>query len=388
MIKIYYIANSRMPTIKAYGLQIAKTCEAFAKIGFGCELIVPKRHRYPNTGENNILEYYNIKTPFRVTELISPDLIDIDLGPFLNKFIFWIQQLFFAFSLKKYLAGREGMVYSRDQFALSVLSSKKFKLYWEAHNLPQNINSGFYRNILSKIKGLAVISEGLKNDFAEYYKGPMVVAPDAVDIEEFDIKISKENARQRLNLPLDKKIAIYIGHLYEWKGADLLFEVASKFQISNFKSQSNILFIFVGGTEYDISRFKKKSEEIGLINAVFLGYKSHNEIPQYLKAADCAILTGKKSESISGKYTSPLKMFEYMASGCPIVAQDLPSFREVLNEENSLIVSAEDSKALAEGINEVFNNAELAARISRKALEDVQKYTWPKRVRKIIRLFL
>ena len=87
MIKIYYIANSRMPTIKAYGLQIAKTCEAFAKIGFGCELIVPKRHRYPNTGENNILEYYNIKTPFRVTELISPDLIDIDLGPFLNKFI-------------------------------------------------------------------------------------------------------------------------------------------------------------------------------------------------------------------------------------------------------------------------------------------------------------
>src|SRR3989344_2412516 len=153
------------------------------RIGFGCELIVPKRHRYPNTGENNILEYYNIKTPFRVTELISPDLIDIDLGPFLNKFIFWIQQLFFAFSLKKYLAGREGMVYSRDQFALSVLSSKKFKLYWEAHNLPQNINSGFYRNILSKIKGLAVISEGLKNDFAEYYKGPMVVAPDAVDIE-------------------------------------------------------------------------------------------------------------------------------------------------------------------------------------------------------------
>ena len=144
----------------------------------------------------------------------------------------------------------------------------------------------------------------------------------------------------------------------------------------------------MGGTEYDISRFKKKSEEIGLINAVFLGYKSHNEIPQYLKAADCAILTGKKSESISGKYTSPLKMFEYMASGCPIVAQDLPSFREVLNEENSLIVSAEDSKALAEGINEVFNNAELAARISRKALEDVQKYTWPKRVRKIIRLFL
>ncbi|OGN25680.1 MAG: hypothetical protein A3B17_02140 [Candidatus Yanofskybacteria bacterium RIFCSPLOWO2_01_FULL_45_72] len=77
-----------------------------------------------------------------------------------------------------------------------------------------------------------------------------------------------------------------------------------------------------------------------------------------------------------------------MASGCPIVAQDLPSFREVLNEENSLIVSAEDSKALAEGINEVFNNAELAARISRKALEDVQKYTWPERVRKIIRLFL
>src|SRR3989338_2513633 len=146
--QIYYIANSRMPTIKAYGLQIVKTCEAFTEIGMDVELIIPKRHRYPDTGNTNILEYYGVVTPFKITEINSPDLIDINLGPFLNKIIFWIQQLYFGYSLKKYLADKKGIIYSRDQFSLSLLSQNDCKLFWEAHNFPKNIKSEFYHKIL------------------------------------------------------------------------------------------------------------------------------------------------------------------------------------------------------------------------------------------------
>ena len=124
-----------------------------------------------------------------------------------------------------------------------------------------------------------------------------------------------------------------------------------------------------------------------MANILILGHKHHGEIPLYLKAADCAVLVGKKTERISDKYTSPLKMFEYMASGCPIVAQDLPSFREVLNENNSVIVQAESPQAMYEGIKIVTEDRDLADKISRKAKEDAQIYTWRKRAEKIRQMF-
>ena len=382
--KLYYVANSKLPTVKAHGVQIIKMCEAFVKAGFECELVIPKRNRYPGTGEDGILAYYGLKTLFKITEIKSLDFAGINLGSFFNKILFWIQQFSFTRSLKKYLAGKEGVVYSRDQFSVSMLDSGKNKLYWEAHNFPRKIKSSFYQNVFKKINGLVVISEGLKKDFSRYYNDDILVAPDGVDLEQFNVKISKEEARKRLNLPFNKKIVIYAGHLYKWKGTASLLEVAKNFQFSIFnfqKKTEDVLFVFVGGTERDVDKFRKKSKGLG--NVLILGNRPYNEIPLYLKAADCAVLTGNKSEKISEKYTSPLKMFEYMASGCPIVAQDLPSFREVINESNSILVEAENTEALASGIKTVFENGELADRISQKSFKDVQKYTWLKRAEKI-----
>jgi glycosyltransferase involved in cell wall biosynthesis len=221
-----------------------------------------------------------------------------------------------------------------------------------------------------------VISNGLKKDFEGYYKGSILLAPDGVDVGEFDIKITKDEARRKLNLPFDKKIAIYTGHFYSWKGTDILSAILNYLN-------DNTIVVTVGGTKKDVDMFKNKisSNSVGKIKLI--DHISHELIPYYLKATDCAILIGKKSESISERYTSPLKMFEYMASGCPIVAQDLPSFKEILNSENSLLVEAENAKALAEGINKIFNDNALAQKISSRALKDVQNYTWQKRAGKI-----
>ena len=137
---------------------------------------------------------------------------------------------------------------------------------------------------------------------------------------------------------------------------------------------------------------KKYQKHPNLVPMVYLnifdieGRVPHHDVPYILKAADCAILTGNESEAISAKYTSPLKMFEYMASGCPIVAQDLPSFREVLNNENSFLVEPGNAKTLAEKIAWVFDdkNKESVKRIAAKALEDVRNYTWQQRVHGIL----
>ena len=73
-----------------------------------------------------------------------------------------------------------------------------------------------------------------------------------------------------------------------------------------------------------------------------------------------------------------------MAAKRPVVASDLPSIREVLNEKNAVIVEPGNPKALAEGIKKILQDEELAGEISEKANRDVQQYSWEKRAEKIL----
>ena len=115
-----------------------------------------------------------------------------------------------------------------------------------------------------------------------------------------------------------------------------------------------------------------------------MGHKDYALMPYYLGSADCLVLTGTQASETSQKYTSPMKMFEYMASQKPIVASELPSFKEVLNQENCIFVEPDNPEAMAIGIKKALNDAELSKRISEQAFKDVQKYTWDNRVRKIL----
>jgi glycosyltransferase involved in cell wall biosynthesis len=77
-------------------------------------------------------------------------------------------------------------------------------------------------------------------------------------------------------------------------------------------------------------------------------------------------------------------MFEYMASQRPIVASDLPSIREILNENNAVLIQPDNPKALAKGIESILKNPDFSAKISAQAYKDVQDYSWQKRTEKIL----
>ena len=87
------------------------------------------------------------------------------------------------------------------------------------------------------------------------------------------------------------------------------------------------------------------------------------------------------------KYASPLKLFEYMCSKNPIIATDLISTKEILtHKKNSILVKANSSKAIADGINMIYKNKNLSTQIAKQAYKDVDKYTWDLRAEKILNL--
>jgi len=168
---------------------------------------------------------------------------------------------------------------------------------------------------------------------------------------------------------------LYTGHLYSWKGADTLAEAARLLP-------KDIKIYFVGGTENDILSFKKKYE--GVENIRILGKKPHHEMPLYMRAADVLMIPNSAKEDISRLYTSPMKLFEYMASGTPIISSDLPSLREVLNESNAFFFVADDPENLAERIISVIEHYSNAQEKSSKALVEVYRYSWKKRAADIL----
>lgn len=372
---IFYIANVRVPTEKAHGLQIAKMCEAFSECAVKVNLIVPRRL---NNNRVDFFNYYKIKNNFVLTKILAID--PVFLMKFRNGWYIKIQSLFFLISLFCYLIfltkKKEAVFYTRDIYLLSVLKLFSDNVIWEAHDLPHKASK--YINILKKIKKIVAITSPLAKEIIGLGVVPQKVKvfPDGVDFAEFsNIKETKGEVRARLNLPQDKKIVIYTGHLYDWKGVQTLANTSELLP-------EDYLIVFVGGTTEDVKKFKNINSDKS--NIVITGAVAHELIPFYLKAADVAILPNSAKLKISEKYTSPLKLFEYMASGVPIVASNLESLRDVLNDQNCLFFEADNYQSLASAIIKICQSTDLAKSISVNGKEIVKNLTWEKRAQAIV----
>lgn len=367
MRKIIYIANIRLPTEKAHGIQIMKTCEALASSGVKVELVVPRRH---NRITDDPFTYYRVKKLFNISSFFSFDLVA------LGKIGFFIQSLTFSLALAmRFSGGKNGkdvVFYTRDELPAYALSFLGNRVVWETH---MGHNNFFIRSLIRRGVKIVAISGGLGDYYRSLGAKNIFVSPDGVDLEQFQIQLSRAEARARLKLSTDVKITMYTGHLYSWKGADVLAQSASKLG-------GRISVIFVGGTENDIKSFSGKFGEME--NVMILGNKPHDEIPIYLRAADVLVIPNSAKEKISQLYTSPMKLFEYMASGTPIVASDLPSLREILNEKNSILVNPDSPDDLAAGIVTALSDPEKANTFAKQASLDVMKYDWSERANGII----
>lgn len=361
--KVLYLANIRLPTEKAHGLQIMKTCEALASAGAEVELAVPARK---NALAEDPFAYYGVRENFALTKVSCPDLVRFGrLGSTLSAL--WFSER--ARLLRSFW--KADVIYSRDAFVLLQYALLGRKLVYEAHAAPSCVSRLLARRAYRTI----VISEALKSAYeaASVRLARLAVAPDAVGPEYFAVQ-DKSAARRALALPEDARIVAYTGHLYARKGADTLAQAAAL--------TPDALFVFVGGTKQDVERFRARWSSQK--NVTIIGHVSPPLVPQYLRAADVVVIPNSAKDADARNFTSPMKLFEYMASGTPIVASDVPAIREVLSDDEACFFLPDDPTALAASIQSVFANPsgarDRAARVQEKAAE----YTWDKRASRIL----
>jgi glycosyltransferase involved in cell wall biosynthesis len=142
-----------------------------------------------------------------------------------------------------------------------------------------------------------------------------------------------------------------------------------------------MLVFFVGGTSEDQAQFKEKYGFIGNIRLV--AHQPHSSMPLWQRAADVLVLPNSGRGMQSREYTSPMKLFEYMASGTPIVASNLPSINAVAGDTVTY-AEPDDAAALARAVRLAAASSPEIERKTLQAFEKVSRHTWELRAQRII----
>lgn len=372
LMRILYIANVRMPTEKAHGVQIMKMCEAWGA-GHKVALFAPMRFNYIKTDP---FDFYGVRRCFTIKKVLSLDFLP--LGNILGKAAFWAQNISFAvFASLAVFFKKNDVIFSRDFWSAYLLSLFGKNVAYEIHDSP---NRHFItRHAFKKIKKFVATNnfkaDELEKDFGVPRKKILAV-PNGVDVGFFLAVGGKDYCRHHAGLPEDKKIILYSGHLYSWKGADVLLEAALA------SGNADKLFVFVGGLESDVLRFRSRAGFRE--NILILGHQEYKNIPYYLGAADVLVLPNTAKEHISLKETSPIKLFEYMAAGRPIIASDLPSIREVVSEKEVVFFRPDDAGDLAAKITMVLSDYDTYLKMAEEAKKIVRQYSWSSRAETIL----
>ena len=381
--KIIYIANARIPTEKAHGYQICKMCEEFSSAKSELELWVPTRE---NPIKKNAFEYYNLKENFKIKYIKSFDFIKYD-KLLLRKSVY-LQSLWFFLKLAFKKIDKNDIIYTRNPELVWFFNLRKFKTAYECHDWfgrKKKLALWF----LKKCDYIITTNNYIKKEFVKHgFEKDILVAPNGVNLEIFNIDIPKEDAIEKLDIGEElkrkisnKKILLYTGSFKTMgvdKGIDEILQ-----SLKGLDSK-NIFFVAVGGNEKDIKYYKNFAKDIGAAGICkFIGRRAQTELALWQRAADI-LLMPFPDKAHYRYFMTPLKIFEYMAAGRPIIASDLQSIREILDEKNAFFCKAGDVEDLREMIDYVLNNEEEVRIKVDQANRDVLKYGWDKRAKRIL----
>ena len=397
--RILYLADIRFPLERANGIQSMETCHALAARGHEVTLVVrPDTHVPPR----DPFAFYGLPAADHAgaAEYAEKGRLKIEVapitGPAASRRVGYL-----TFAIGRSMGRtRQDVIFTRDLGLASLLlripNSLRAPVVYEAHGIAADVAAALpglltgapeaspaklrrlarrEAHVWKNADGYVTITNGLKRELERRFasRTRIAVVPDGANA-------SADKPASDLRPPTFT--IAYAGHLYPWKGVDFVIEAVAALQDSR--------GLIIGGHEKepDLARVKAFANELNCASRVtFTGLIPPAEVAARLREADVLTLPNPRS-AISSEFTSPLKLFEYMASGRPIVASDLPSLQEVLrHEENALLVEPGNPQALVAGIQRIKDDPALGQRLAAQARVDVAEFTWARRAERLEALF-
>ncbi len=394
--KLLYVANIRLPTEKAHGLQIVQNCEAFADAGATVALWTARRINTPELrGIRDIWVHYGVKRNFQLKRLPCLDLIGLvpDRTDRLAQVIFLLQLLTFTLSvMARALSTQADTYYSRDElilFALSLIKPRE-ALAYEAHTLASGrFGRSLQRQVVRRVGHVFALTRKLADDLiaSGADAAQMQVAHDGIRRDRFAGVTDQAAARREIGWSSEHLIVGYVGRLQTMamdKGVGVLVEALASVASDGV---GGCALALVGGPDDHAEELRARWRELGQPDETFLyaGQVAPERVPLYLSAFDLCAMPFPWTAHFA-YYASPIKLFEYMASGRALVASNLPSVAEVVTDgESALLTPPSDGAALAEAIRRLRDDPALRQRIAERAQGIVmESYTWDARAGVII----
>jgi glycosyltransferase involved in cell wall biosynthesis len=200
------------------------------------------------------------------------------------------------------------------------------------------------------------------------YRDKIVVIPNGINVDEFDVGYSKEQCRGKLGLSINSRMILFVGTLSPHKGPDILIKAMS--EIVKEVSDVKLVFVGHGGMREELEMLSKK---LGVEkNVEFAGFVEESMKPLYYRAADVFCLPSVMNHEIFG-----IVNLEAMACSVPVVASKIGGVPDVVNGgENGLLVLPGDSGSLADAIIYLLENEDVREKMGTNGRKKVEDYSW------------
>ncbi|WP_078378874.1 glycosyltransferase [Sutcliffiella halmapala] len=227
--------------------------------------------------------------------------------------------------------------------------------------------------IFKKSDAVTVVSQELKDYFDrnDYHTKKTLVIPNGVDITRYPEFIETPDRFQPIASKWqDKTIIGFLGSLKSWHGVQRLITLLP----SILQENKDIRLLIIG----DGNEREAIEAEINALNIKefvhISGFIPHKEVPGALNLLDITIAPYKNIENF---YFSPLKIFEYMAAGKPVVAPPYGQIKELVTEDTGILLPNNSDQELKEAILELAANPNKRQELGRQARVHMENnYTW------------
>ncbi len=368
---IVYVSNSRFPSEKAQSDQIMQMCHMFAGLGHRVTLCVPDRKGIVS---EDPFAYYRKEKTF---EIVRVPCLDFTRFSWMGKIGFWLQTGSFILALRSALTQLVcDVLYSRELYALA-MKPAGIKRVWEAHSLHRSFLA---QRIVRSLQMIVTLTQASRERLRAMGVPDerILVEPDAVDPGLFLQAPTRAEAKRSLGIPEEMFVCLYVGKFTTMgmpKGVDEGIEAVQALQ----QEGRNLCFIGVGATQDELKVYGKRVTT----GVTLIGHRPQQDLKQFYAAADTVLMPFPWTEHYAF-FMSPLKLFEYLMSGLPIIATDLPSVREVIQESEAWLIQPGSVPELQAAIKTVMDEPQLAKEKARNSRALANQYTWQARAKRIV----